>query len=294
MTLWTDGLKWGFTVRGSSDPANGYNPDRENISLGPARLGEWTNFVLDVKFATDGTGWLRIWENGTLMFNKQVSNTYPDASSTSHGAFTKFGVYAWWLLYPDLQQRALDEGNTSRAYCHDRIRVADAGGSCPILAPTGVPCDAVPPTFGYEWNGSTPINPGPPDTHVAPEYYPARGVTATDSIDGYPPDNAVDGNASTYWSSSTDGTYLQLDLGEVKSISKVLIAWVHGDTRRETFRIFLGGGATSCDIRDITSSGTTAGLEAYNVPCSARYVRIYGHGNTQNAYNSIAEVKVAR
>ncbi|WP_410672253.1 heparin lyase I family protein [Amycolatopsis sp. cmx-4-68] len=166
MTLGTDGVKWAFGVRGSSDPANGYNPDRESIPLGPVHLGQWTNFVLDVKFNTDGTGWLRIWENGTLMFNKKVSNTYPDTSSTSHGAFTKFGVYSWWLLYPAFQQDALNQGNTSRDYCHDQIRVADNTGSCPSLVPVGIHCDPVPATFGYEWNGTAPINPGPPDTHA--------------------------------------------------------------------------------------------------------------------------------
>jgi hypothetical protein len=222
-----------------------------------------------------------------------VSNTYPDASSTSHGAFTKFGVYAWWLLYPAIQQAALAQGNTSRNYCHDRIRVADNTGSCPALAPATVHCDALPPTFGYEWNGSTPINPGPPDTHGAPQYYSVRGVTATDSVDGYPPDNAVDGDASTYWSSAENGGYLQLDLGAVTSVSKVLIGWLHGATRQETFRILLGGGTDSCDTHTITSSGTTDGLEAYEVPCTARYVRVYGYGNSQNAYNSITEIRVA-
>jgi hypothetical protein len=293
MTLWTDGLRWGFSVKGSRDPANGYNPDRENFPLGPVRLGQWTNFVLDVKFNTDGTGWLRVWENGTLMFNKQVSNTYPDASSTSHGAFTKFGVYSWWLLYPTLQQAALDQGVTSRDYCHDRVRVGDDTSSCQALAPSSVRCDAVPSTFGYEWNGSTPINPGPPDTHATPRYHPVRGVTATDSVNGYPPDNAIDDNPSTYWSSDKDDAYLQLDLGEVKSVSQVLIGWLHGDTRQHTFKLLLGGGTDSCKTDKITSSGTTASLEAYNLPCNARYVRIYGYGNTQNAYTSITEVKVA-
>jgi hypothetical protein len=162
------------------------------------------------------------------------------------------------------------------------------------LAPTNVHCDAVPPTFGYEWNGSTPINPGPSDTHTTPQYYSVRGVTATDWIDGYPPDNAIDGNTSTYWSSDKDGAYLQLDLGSVTSVSKVLIAWLHGDTRQETFRILLGGGTESCDTGKIVSSGTTDGLEAHNVPCNARYVRVYGYGNAQNAYNSVTEIKVAK
>jgi Polysaccharide lyase len=217
MVLQTDGLTWGFAVRGSSDPARGYNADGQSIPLGPVHLGAWTNFVLDVKFNTNGQGWLRIWENGTLMFDQQVSNTYPDASSTSHGAFAKFGVYAWWLqsIYP-FQAAALADGNTSRDYCHDRIRVGDAGSSCPALVPTGIQCDPVPASHGYRWNGTTPIKAGPPDTHATPAYLPIRGVTATDSIEGQPPANAVDGNQSTYWSSSVNGAYLQLDLGAVR------------------------------------------------------------------------------
>jgi hypothetical protein len=166
MVLQTDGVNWSFNVHGSSDPAQGYNNDRESFPLGPVHLGAWTNFVLDVKFNTNGQGWLRVWENGTLMFNKQVSNTYPDANSTSHGAFAKFGVYAWWLLYPSFQQSALAEGNVSRDYCHDRVRVADASSSCQLIVPAGVQCDAIPSSFGYEWNGTTPIKPNPPDTHT--------------------------------------------------------------------------------------------------------------------------------
>jgi hypothetical protein len=168
MTLSSDGVAWSFQVRGSADAAKGYNSDSRSIPLGPVHLGRWTSFVLDVKFNTNGSGWLRIWENGTLMFNRQVSNTYPDAQSTSHGAFAKFGVYSWWLesRYASIQQAALADGNTSRDYCHDRVRVADQGSTCQQLVPSTVQCDALPPAFGYQWNGSTPINTGPKDTHA--------------------------------------------------------------------------------------------------------------------------------
>jgi hypothetical protein len=167
LVLQTNGVTWNINVRGSRDPAAGYNNDGQSFALGPVHLGAWTNFILDVKFNTNGQGWLRVWENGTLMFNKQLSNTNPDASSTSHGAFAKFGVYAWWLQskYP-FKQLALDEGNTSRTFCHDRVRVGDAASSCQSLAPAGVQCDALPAAFGYQWNGSTPIKAGPPDTHA--------------------------------------------------------------------------------------------------------------------------------
>jgi hypothetical protein len=73
----------------------------------------------------------------------------------------------------------------------------------------------------------------------------------------------------------------------------VLIAWVHGDIRQETFRIFAGDGTNAYDTGRITSSGTSTGLEGYDVPFAARYIRVYGYGNTANAYNSIAEVQIA-
>jgi hypothetical protein len=295
MELRSTGRQWSFVVRGSSDPAEGFNQGQESFSLGPVRLGEWTNFVFDIMFNTDRTkGWLRIWENGTLMFNKQVANTNPDGSSTSNGSYAKFGAYSWWLTNATIQQAALAQGNTTRRYCHDRIQVADDTSSCPLVAPAAITCDAVPATFGYQWNGSTPIKSGPPDTHATPAYYPVIGAKASDTIDGYPPTNAIDNNLSSYWSSGLSGAYLQLDLGSVKPVSQVHIAWVHGDTRQETFQIMLGDGTTNTYLPPTTSSGTTAGLETYPISTyNARYVRVYGYGNTTNAYNSIAEVKVS-
>ena len=41
------------------------------------------------------------------------------------------------------------------------------------------------------------------------------------------------------------------------------------------------------------SSGTTTGLQSFDfADASARYVRIVGHGNSQNDWNSLTEVAI--
>jgi F5/8 type C domain len=140
--------------------------------------------------------------------------------------------------------------------------------SCQALAPAGVACDPLPATFGCEWDESAPIKEGPPDTHT-PQFYSFIGLKANHSIDGYPPQNAADGNLSTYWSSNASDAYLELDLGSVVPISKVYIAWIKGDQRQESFQVFMDSGTTTYSTGTITSSGTTAGLDAYSTPCNA-------------------------
>src|SRR5262245_54669156 len=68
-------------------------------------------------------------------------------------------------------------------------------------------------------------------TEITP---PASAVTASTN-DGNLPGNAVDNNLTTRWSGNGDGAWLQLDLGSVRPVGHVQIAFFNGNLRRSRF-----------------------------------------------------------
>jgi hypothetical protein len=72
-----------------------------------------------------------------------------------------------------------------------------------------------------------------------------------------------------------------------------------GNTRQTAFHLQLSeDGSVWADVagsasRPLVSSGTTLALETFNTPdARGRFVRIVGHGNTTNMWNSLTEVEV--
>ena len=63
------------------------------------------------------------------------------------------------------------------------------------------------------------------------------GLTSSSSERGNPPENTIDMNLNTRWSSHAVGKYIQADLGSVKTICEASIAWFRGDTRQYLFPI---------------------------------------------------------
>lgn len=107
------------------------------------------------------------------------------------------------------------------------------------------------------------------------------------------PDNTLDGNLNTRWSAEGDGQWIRYDLGEDKKLSGIMIAWYNGDKRVSTFDVQLSiNGTDWITVLDKTkSNGKTLDLETHQFgDQTARYVRIVGHMNSVNAWNSITEV----
>jgi len=109
--------------------------------------------------------------------------------------------------------------------------------------------------------------------------------------------NTLDGDLGTRWSADGNGQYIRYDLGEVKMVSSVKIAWYKGDQRNAYFKI--RAGTTTSNTENVYngyssgSSGTTLELETYTFePVSARYIRIQGYGNSSNSWNSITELEI--
>jgi poly(beta-D-mannuronate) lyase len=126
---------------------------------------------------------------------------------------------------------------------------------------------------------------------------PASSVTASTN-DGNLPANAVDNNLGTRWSGNGDGAWLQLDLGTVRAVGSVRIAFFNGNLRRSRFdlQVATTSGAWSNVLTNVQSGGTTTADETFDfTDVDARWVRYLGHGNDDPAkatWSSLSEVSV--
>jgi hypothetical protein len=121
-------------------------------------------------------------------------------------------------------------------------------------------------------------------------------ISATDSSnDGNVPENTVDANFSTRWSAYGDSQWIQYEFNEEKCLSHIMIAFYAGDQRAANFGIETStDGNNWQEVFNGTSSGTTAGMERFDAVSgsNAKFIRIIGHGNSQNSWNSIVEVDI--
>jgi hypothetical protein len=118
-------------------------------------------------------------------------------------------------------------------------------------------------------------------------------ISATASADdGNKPAQAIDGNLSTRWSADGRGQWLQGDLGAVKTLTALDIAWHRGNERSSRFIISTStDGVTFSQAFSGASSGRTTSLERYSFAArNARYVRVRVDGNTLNTWASISEL----
>jgi hypothetical protein len=121
-----------------------------------------------------------------------------------------------------------------------------------------------------------------------------NAITATGDDGSHIPVNAIDGNLSTTWSNSASGSWLQSDLGEMKVVCSIDIAWYRGNLRQNNFVISAStDGSTFRTVFIGKSSGKTLSAERYDFPeIVPRYIRITINGNTENNYASITEINV--
>jgi hypothetical protein len=110
-----------------------------------------------------------------------------------------------------------------------------------------------------------------------------------------PPANAIDNNLNTQWSKYGIGSWIVVDIGSVKLICSVDIAWYRGNLRQYTFdiRVWSTPNQQWVTVYAARSSGTTASFENYDIAnINGRYVAITVKGNTENNYASISEIDV--
>lgn len=107
------------------------------------------------------------------------------------------------------------------------------------------------------------------------------------------PDNSVDEDFSSRWAAEGE-QWIQYNFNDAREIERVKIAfWRASETRKAKFDILAGE-----DIKNMTkvfsgeSTLATEEFESFEFEkIKAKYVRIVCHGNTENNWNSILEVK---
>jgi hypothetical protein len=143
--------------------------------------------------------------------------------------------------------------------------------------------------------GATPTpTPTPGGTPI--ELTPSGPAVSASTHDGNVPANTVDDDLGTRWSASGDGQWIQYDLGATRTVKYVRLAWYNGNTRTSTFDVLVGGapdGPWTTALAGKTTTGTSTALETHDfTDAGGRYVRIVGHGNSMNAWNSITETQI--
>jgi len=176
---------------------------------------------------------------------------------------------------------------TRHALASSEVGPSAGTGATPTPVPTSTPVATSTPV-----PTPTPTPNGGADVEITPA---SSGVTASTN-DGNVPANTVDDNLATRWSANGDGNWIQYDLGSARTVAFVKAAWYQGDTRRSTFDVLVAAGASgpwTTALAGRQSSGTSTALETYDfTDASGRFVRIVGHGNSTNSWNSITEVQV--
>jgi hypothetical protein len=126
------------------------------------------------------------------------------------------------------------------------------------------------------------------------EDLPIAKLSATPSQSGDPPENAVDGDFLTTWSNIGVGSFIQADLGAMKSVCGVSIAWYNGESRQYEFEISVSkDGMTFDQVYEGISSGSSIRPQNYAFSnADAKYIRITVFDNDKNNWASITELSI--
>jgi hypothetical protein len=120
---------------------------------------------------------------------------------------------------------------------------------------------------------ATPTPTPPPVGTLLSQGKPAI-ASSYENATAYPASAAVDGNASTRWSSAfADPQWITVDLGAVLSLTQVRLSWEAAYASAYQIQI------SNDNLTWTTAQNVTAGhggLEVWTVSASARYVRMYG------------------
>ncbi|MEI8087448.1 MAG: polysaccharide lyase [Paludibacter sp.] len=91
---------------------------------------KWTDWVFQIKwsYAKDGDGFMKIWKDGVLIFDKKG----PNCSNDDLGPFLRFGLYKWDWRHTEQKK----PGNTTHSVIyHDEYRIGNANAKYEEVAP---------------------------------------------------------------------------------------------------------------------------------------------------------------
>ncbi len=122
-----------------------------------------------------------------------------------------------------------------------------------------------------------------------------KPATASNSEQGNPPENAVDGDADTRWcnNDAATGAWWKVDLGKEQSLGGCEITWEHDST---VYKFVIEGSADGKSwtlLNDQRGSTEASQVQKFALAGdSVRYVRITVTGLEENSWASICEVKL--
>jgi len=109
------------------------------------------------------------------------------------------------------------------------------------------------------------------------------------------PYDTVDGNLGSYWGGQGDGEWIMYEFVNESPVAAVDIKWHTGDQRKAKFDILVSSDKENwITVRSGESSGISKTFERNEISQegSFKYVKIVGHGNSVNDWNSISEVRL--
>ena len=117
-------------------------------------------------------------------------------------------------------------------------------------------------------------------------------VIASESQDGNPAVQAMDGSLATKWAAEGPGQWLRIRLEQETELKSVGLSFTSGDTRLYQFELQTSvDGENWTTVYSGTNSKTTAGIEIYELtPTRANYFRFLGNGSDVNMWNNINEI----
>ena len=108
-------------------------------------------------------------------------------------------------------------------------------------------------------------------------------------------ENMLDNDFSTRWTSANQvGETAVFDLGEVKRVDCISMAFWRGSTRHYMYELQVSeDGENWQSVAQGQSSGKSEGMENVEFPSvNARYVKFIGGGNSQNGHSNILEFAI--
>ncbi len=156
-----------------------------------------------------------------------------------------------------------------------------------------LPTTATAENGAVEEDGKVVEKPVMDEKEKEPERLEVVDVTASDHRNEHVPANTLDRDLATHWSARGDGAWIRYDLGATYTLSAVAIAWYKGDERSAEFDIEVSDDAERWTYAyGGVSNGEQLTAERHALSSvTARYIRIVGHGNSENMWNSITEVE---
>ena len=119
-------------------------------------------------------------------------------------------------------------------------------------------------------------------------------VASANTEKGNTAKNVIDSKVNLRWAANGVGTFIQADLGSIKTICSLGIAWYKGDARHYNFDISVSkdGNAYTMAFSG-TSTGKTSQIENNTFrEIDGRYIKVTVNGNSENDWASITEMRV--